>query len=129
MMENEKNNQSIVNFAFVVAGFLGYFVVAVLFEVLADTFGPVARIRNIEAVKHGLPVAVGLIVFLSLFLNRKIHVFADECVAELRKVVWPSQRDTTVMTIVCCVMVILAGAGIGIFDFVASQLIKVFIGS
>lgn len=128
-MENEKNNQSIVNFAFVVAGFLGYFVVAVLFEVLADTFGPVARIRNIEVVKHGLPVAVGLIVFLSLFLNRKIHVFADECVAELRKVVWPSQRDTTVMTIVCCVMVVLAGAGIGIFDFVASQLIKVFIGS
>ncbi|MBX3021647.1 MAG: preprotein translocase subunit SecE [Bdellovibrionales bacterium] len=128
-MENEKNNQSIVNFAFVVAGFLAYFVVAVLFELLADTFGPVARFRNIEAAKHGLPVAAGLILFLSLFLNKKVHIFADECVAELRKVVWPSQRDTMVMTIVCCVMVVVAGIGFGVFDFLSSQVIKLFIGS
>src|SRR4051812_18295447 len=126
-MDNEKNNQSIVNFAFVICGFLAYFVVAVLFETLAETFGPVARFRNIEAAKHGLPVAAGLAMFLTLFLNKKIHVFADECVVELRRVVWPSQKDTLTMTAVCCVMVVLAGIGFGVFDFFSSQLIKVFV--
>lgn len=126
-MENEKSNQSIVNFAFVVAGFLAYFVTMIIFEVLADTFGPVARLRAMEAAKHGIPVAVGLITFLTMFLNKKVHVFADECVVELRKVVWPSQRDTVAMTTVCCVMVVVAGIGFGLFDFFASQLIKVFV--
>lgn len=126
-MDNEKSNQSIVNFAFVVAGFLAYYVVMVVFEVLADTFGPVARLRDVSVVHHGLPVLAGLITFLALFLNRKVHLFADECVVEVRKVVWPSQRDTLAMTAVCCAMVIVAGIGFGLFDFFSSQLIKLFV--
>lgn len=126
-MDNEKSNQSIVNFAFVVSGFLAYFVVAVLFETLAETFGAVAQLRNIEAVKHGLPVAVGLGTFLAMFINKKTHLFVDEVVTEVRKVVWPSRRDTVTMTIVSCVMVVFAGVSLGVFDFFASQLIKVFV--
>jgi preprotein translocase subunit SecE len=117
-MENEKNNQSLVNFGFVLAGFLTYYVVGVLFETLAATFGAVARFRNIEALKHGLPVGLGLLVFLVLFFNPKVQV---------KKVVWPSKKDTIAMTVVCCVMCIVAGIGFGVFDFFASQLIKVFV--
>jgi preprotein translocase subunit SecE len=123
----EKSNQNIVNFGFVIAGFLSYFITNVMLEVLAGTFGAVARFRNIEAVKHGLPVSVGVIVFLVLFLNPKIQVWADEVVSEIRKVVWPSRKETVSMTIVCCVMVLFAGLGLGVFDFIASQLIKVFV--
>lgn len=126
-MENEKSNESIISFAFVVAGFLGYFLTSVILEILAGTFGSVARIRNLQAVQHGLPVAVGLAVFLTLFLNKKIHTWADEAVTEVRKVVWPSRKDVTAMTTVVCVMVVVAGIGFGIFDFLASQLIKVFV--
>jgi len=123
-MENEKSNQNIVNAALVASGFLAYFVVALVFESLAGAFGPVARFHNQDAVKHGLPVAVGFAAFLVLFLNSKVHVFCDEAVTELRKVVWPSRKDTTAMTIVCCVMVVVAGIGFGIFDFFASYLTK-----
>jgi preprotein translocase subunit SecE len=98
-----------------------------LFEALAGAFGPVARLHNQEIAKHGLPVAAGLITFLALFLNQKIHLFTNEAMTEVRKVVWPSRKDTTAMTIVCCVMVVVAGIGFGIFDFFASQLIKVFV--
>lgn len=126
-MENEKSNESIISLAFVVAGFLGFALTSVILEVLAGTFGPVARIRNLPAVQHGLPVTVGIVVFLVLFLNKNIHHWADECVAEVRKVVWPSRKDTMAMTMVCCVMVLVAGIGFGIFDFFASQLIKVFV--
>ncbi len=128
-MDNEKTNQSIVNAALVAMGFLAYFVTAMVFEALAGAFGPVARFHNTEAIKHGLPVAVGLATFLFLFLSAKVHTFADEAVGELRKVVWPSRKDTTAMTIVCCVMVVFAGIGFGIFDFFASHLIKVFVAN
>ena len=126
-MDNENSNQSIVNFAFVVAAFLVYFVVAVLFQTLAEAFGPVARLRDMEILKHGVPVVSGLIVFLATFLNQKAQVFADECVTELRKVVWPSRKDTVAMTMVCCLMVTVAGFAFGVWDFFSSQLIKLFV--
>ena len=123
----EKSNQNIVNFGFVLAGFLTYFISNVVMEVLAGTFGAVARFRNIEAVKHGLPVSLGLIVFFVLFLNPKVQTWADEVVSEVRKVVWPTRQETVGMTVVCCVMVLLAGLGLGVYDFVSSQLIKFFV--
>ena len=126
-MDNEKSNESIISFAFVCAGFLGYLLTSSILELLAGTFGAVARIRNIAAVQHGLPVAVGIVVFLYLFLNKKIHAWADECVVEVRKVVWPSRADTMQMTMVCCVMVVAAGIALGLFDFLSSQLIKIFV--
>ncbi len=126
-MENEKSNQSLVNLGFVIAGFLTYYVVAVVFEVLAGSFGVVTRMRGIEAVKHGVPVAAGLLAFLLLLMNKNAHVFLDEAVTEIRKVVWPSRKDTMAMTIVCCVMVIVAGIGLGLWDFISSQLINVFV--
>jgi preprotein translocase subunit SecE len=127
-MENEKSNQSIVNFSFVVTAFVAYLVVAVLFETFADTFGPVAHLRAIELAKHGIPVGTGLITFLVLFMNKKTHLFVDEVVTEVGKVVWPSQKDTVTMTIVCCVMCLISGLSLGIFDFISSQLIKIFVG-
>lgn len=126
-MDDSKNNQNIVNAGLVACGFIAYFVTAMVFETLAGTFGAVARVHSMEAVKHGLPVAVGLVTFLGMFLSTKVHLFLDEAVVELRKVVWPSRKDTTAMTIVCCVMVVIAGISFGIFDFFASQLIKLFV--
>lgn len=126
-MDNEKSNQNIISFSFVIAGFIAFGVTYTVFEILAEAFGAVARLRAQEVFKQGLPVAVGFAVFLALFLNPKIYVWADECVGELRKVVWPSRKDTIAMTTVCCVMVVVAGIGFGVFDFFASQLIKVFV--
>ena len=126
-MDTEKGNESLVNTAFAMFGILVYFVVSVLLEVLAGTFGAVQRIRSIEAVQHGLPVALGIATFVFLFANKKTHTWADECVTEVRKVVWPSRKDTMAMTIVCCGMCLIAGIGFGIFDFFSSQLIKLFV--
>lgn len=126
-MDDSKSNQNVINAALVACGFIAYFVATTLFETLASAFGPVARVYSQDAVKHGIPVAIGVGTFLILFLNAKVHLFLDEAVVELRKVVWPSRKDTTAMTIICCVMVVLAGIAFGIFDFVASQLIKFFV--
>ena len=126
-MENENSNRQITNLAFVISAFLTYFIVSVLFQTLAETFGPVARIYANEGAKHGIPVLSGLAMFVGLMFNPKVHLFADECVTEIRRVVWPSRRDTIAMTTICCVMVVVAGIGFGVFDFLSSQLIKVFV--
>ncbi len=123
----EKSNQNLVNFGFVIAGVIGYLITNVVLEVLAGTFGPVARFREIELVRHGLPVAVAIAIFLILFLNPKVQKWGDEVITEVGKVVWPSRKDTIAMTVVCCVMVVIAGIGLGVYDFLASQLIKVFV--
>ncbi|HWU43045.1 MAG TPA: preprotein translocase subunit SecE, partial [Bdellovibrio sp.] len=121
----ERSNQSLVNFAFVMLSFLAYYVTNSIFEVLAGTFGAVARLHDNVTVKHGVPVAIGLIAFFVLFLNPKSQTWADESIAELRKVVWPSRKDTIAMTTVVCVMVVVCGIALGLFDLAASQLIKV----
>lgn len=128
-MTDEKSNQSIVNLAFVLAGALGFYITSVLFETFASVSGAVAAARNNDSIRHGLPVAVGLIVFFVLIMNPRVRTWADECVTEVRKVVWPSRKDVTAMTIVCCVMCIVAGIGFGLFDLFASQVIKFFVNT
>lgn len=126
-MDNEKSNDSIVNFAFVVAGFLAFFIAGVLLDIAANTFGSIASLRNQPLVQHGFPVVAGVATFLILFLNKNMRTVADEAVTEARKVVWPSRKDTWAMTMVVCVMVVIAGLGFGVFDFLSSRLIQVFV--
>jgi len=123
----DKSNKKIMTVAFVVIGVVAAMVVDVLLDSLAATFGAVARFRSMDIVAHGLPVASGLVTFAYLQLNPKVLVWADEVVVEVRKVVWPSRRDTSAMTIVTCVMLLISGAFLGMFDFVSRNLIKMFI--
>ena len=126
-IENEKKHQSLINFGFVLAGVLVAYIASVLFETLAATFGAVQRLRSNDILQQGLPVGLGILTFLILFLNPKVQAWAEEVITEVGKVVWPSRKDTTAMTMVCCAMCVFAGVGFGIFDFFASQLIKVFV--
>lgn len=123
----DDSNKKIRAVAFIIAGALVAVTIDVLFESLAVTFGKVARLRNDETLKHGIPIAVGLITFLVLQFNTKVKVWADECISEVRKVVWPSKQEVTAMTMVVCVMVSLVGLGLGVFDFVSGQLVTTFV--
>ena len=123
----DNTNSKIMTIAFVLAGFLLAMVVQVLFENLSVSFSAVARLHNNETVRHALPIAVGLITFALLQFNPKIRNWADECIAEVRKVVWPSRKDTIAMTMVCCVMVVVVGVLLGVFDFASQHLIKTFV--
>ncbi|MGE0762448.1 MAG: preprotein translocase subunit SecE [Bdellovibrionales bacterium] len=123
-METDKTNQKVMMLSFVIAGLLSLLVSRVLFDTLGGVFAVVERWRSIEAVKHGLPLAIAAAVFLSLQLNPKVKVWADEVISEIRKIVWPSQRDTTITTVAVCVMVVVAGLGLSVVDYVSSVLIK-----
>lgn len=123
-METDKTNRKALTFSFVVAGVLAFIVVRVLFDTLGGMFAVIERFRSIQTVNHGVPIVFGIGTFLALQLNRKVVAWADEVVTEVRKIVWPSQRDTTVTTVAVCVMVMVAGLGLSVVDYVSSILIK-----
>lgn len=54
--------------------------------------------------------------------------YLREVVYELRRVVWPSRKETVGSTSVVLVIVILCGVFLGVVDLILSRLIRVFVG-
>lgn len=54
--------------------------------------------------------------------------YLREVVYELRRVVWPSRKETVGSTSVVLVIVILCGIFLGVVDLILSRLIRVFVG-
>jgi preprotein translocase SecE subunit len=124
----ETNNNKVITVSFMIAGVLaGYIAAFVLNTVAASTSGSVARTLSLDYIRHGVPILVGILTFLSLQFRKPVVDWADEVVAELRKIVWPSQKDTMNMTIVVCIMVLISGVVLGLFDFAASNVIDALI--
>ena len=125
----ENKNSKILTLSFAIAGAIAGLTLHLLIKSFSAAFGIVARLADSDAVRHGVPVGIGLLVFLILQFNPKIKNWADEVVTEIRKVVWPSQKDTTAMTIVVLVMVAISSALISAFDVTAGALMKMIIGN
>jgi len=124
----EKNAiKKVTSLGFLGAGALTYITVNVLFRSLAGAFGPVQRLYSIDWVNHGLPIVMAVAVFLLLQLNEKTVIWAEEVILEVSKVVWPSRRDTTAMTIVVCIFVGIASILLLVIDFMAQNLVKMII--
>ncbi len=123
----EKDNSKIMTVGFILAAAVVGIVVKVLFEALAASSGLVAGWRSQDTIRHGLPVGLAILTFALLQFNAKVRAWADEVILEVRKVVWPSQKDTTAMTTVVCIMLVIAGLVFGVFDFVSGQVIKVLL--
>jgi len=54
--------------------------------------------------------------------------YLREVVYELRKVVWPSRKETIATTSVVIVIVIISGLFLGIVDFLLSRFVRLLIG-
>lgn len=119
----EQDNKKYITLGFLFAGALAALVANVLFEALAANIGFFGKYWQMTFVQHGLPIAVGSITFFVLQFMPKTVVWADEVIGELRKVTWPTRKDTSAMTTVTCVMLIIAGVGLFFFDFVSTKLV------
>jgi preprotein translocase subunit SecE len=122
----DKANQKILTLSFAIVAALAAFTLSILLKSFAGAFGIVARLTDSDVVRHGLPVFVGLGLFIALQFNKKVLVWGDEVVVEIKKVVWPSQKDTTAMTIVVVIMVLISSVIVSSFDFISGYLINQF---
>lgn len=123
----EKDNSKIIMVSFVAAAFLAAITTNILLETAAASFGFAARLYSQDIVRHGLPIVVALATFAILQFNKKIQVWADEVVLEARKVVWPSRRDTTAMTVVVCVMLAISCVVLFVFDYISVEVVRMII--
>ena len=119
----ERNNSKIITVSFLIAGFLAAVTVNILLETAAASLGFMAKLYAQDMVRHGVPVAVALVTFGVLQFNKKILVWADEVVLEIRKVVWPSRRDTTAMTFVVCIMLAISCVILFVFDYFSTGVV------
>lgn len=126
-MDKTNSNSKVLTLSFAVAGVLTGLVVHFLMKSFGAAFGVVARLTDSDLVRHGLPVALGFVVFLLLQFNPRVLLWGEEVVTEVRKVVWPSRKDLVAMTIVVCVMVLISSIVISAFDFVAGYLVKMMV--
>lgn len=117
----ENTNSKILTMSFALVGALVGFTLHLLIKILSGAFGVVARAADSDVVRHGLPVVVGLGLFAALQFNPRVHTWGEEVVAEIRKVVFPSGKDVTAMTIVVVIFVIIASVIITTFDLFSAQ--------
>jgi preprotein translocase SecE subunit len=113
--------------SFLVTGVVAWVTVSVLFKALAGSFGAVQKLYGNEAFAHGLPILVGVAVFLYLQLSEKTNTLADDVILEVSKVNWPAQKDVTGMTIVVIVMVAIASLLLLGVDTVAREIVKLLV--
>jgi preprotein translocase subunit SecE len=120
----DKTNQKILTLSFVIFSVIISVSVSLLLKTLAGTFGVVARLHDVDLVKHGLPVAIGLVLFATLQFNKNVLAWGEDVALEIRKVVWPSRKDTTAMTIAVVVMVLISAVIITTFDVLSGSFVN-----
>lgn len=125
----DNTNSKILTLSFAILGAITGFTLHLLIKAFAGAFGVVARAADTDLVRHGLPVVVGLAVFALLQFNPRVLAWGDEVVVEIRKVVWPSRKDTTAMTIVVLVMVAISSVLITGFDLSSGVILKWVMGN
>lgn len=123
----DKTNSKILTLSFAIAGALTALTLHLLIKAFAGAFGIVARAADSDLVRHALPVAVGIGLFIALQFNSKVLAWGEEVVTEVRKVVFPSRKDTTAMTIVVVIMVLISSVIVSSFDLISGYFINQFI--
>ena len=124
----DKSISKILTLSFALAGALVGVTISLLMRAFAGAFGVVARLTDADIVRHGLPVAIGFAVFALLQFNPKVRAWGEEVVVEVKKVVWPSRKDTVAMTIVVLIMVAISSVIITGFDGVSAAVMKWIMG-
>lgn len=113
-MENQQQKFVFIGFALFSA--LVAFVLLSLGMKVAGAYDVETRIRNIEMVLRIGSIVVGLLLFGGLVKNQTSSTFMNEVVAELSKVTWPTQRETSSATVLVLVMVLISGVILWLLD-------------
>lgn len=90
-------------------------------------WGTFTRTPN-DFVLTGIAVLVALTVGIILYKNDRVYTLATDIAGELKKVTWPTRKETRAATIVVIVAVIIASIIFGLFDMFWSKLTDAIYG-
>ena len=77
---------------------------------------------------NGIGIVIGAVATWLLWRHRQTQQSATETVAELRKVTWPTRKETSQATVVVIVTVIIASIVLQIFDAIWSRVTSYILG-
>jgi len=123
----EKTINKIMMVSFVCGAFMVGYTVQVFNTLLSSSWGAYAGIMDTKLTNNMLPVAFGVAFFIYVNFSKSVKTWANEVIIEISKVVWPSKKDTTAMTVFVCFFMIVSGIILGLFDFFSSQVIQFII--
>lgn len=123
----DQSNKKIVTMSFLVFGALAAYIVSSVIKILEASVSFFARLSTNDMFTHGLPVAVGIALFVYLQFNSKTNQWGQDVVAEIRKMVWRTGKDTVAVTVAVCIMVLISGVVLGLLDYLSSKLINYLI--
>lgn len=124
----DKTNSKVLTLSFAIAAAIGGVTFHLLVKSFAAAFGVIARMSDSDLVRHFLPVIVGFVIFAALQFNKKVLVWGEEVVVEIKKVVWPSQKDVTTTTTAVVIMVMISSVVISSFDILSAYVLKFVLG-
>ena len=84
-------------------------------------WGYFARHPN-DYIINATAVILALGVGVTLYRNERVYGLANEVATELKKVTWPTRKETQAATLVVVVTVVIAAILLGLFDTVWSWL-------
>jgi preprotein translocase subunit SecE len=113
----ENTNSKIITASLAFAAVVLGVTIHLLIKAFAGAFGIIARVAEYDVVRHGLPILAGLTLFGVCQFHPTIRGWADEVVAEIRKVVFPSRKDTVAMTTAVIIMVLISSLIITVMDW------------
>lgn len=119
-----KNNEKILTLSFAIFAFLCGFSLHLILKSFSGAFAVIARMNENDLFKHGLPVIFGFCLFLFLQFNPKVMAWGREVVIEIAKVVFPSRKDVSALTVVVIVFVLISSVIITVFDFLSNFIVK-----
>lgn len=122
-----KDDATYLNIAYVVFLFLSAYVLYKAFEMLGIQMGWIERYDWYNLTSTVLAVLLGFGVMMWIRSNKERHEYYLSCIAELRKVTWPSWPDTKRMTIIVAVVVGFFAVILSIFDVIWSRLFNLLI--
>ena len=76
--------------------------------------------RPVALYSNTIGIVAGFLVAFFLWRRKKTFSKASEIIMELKKVTWPTRKETQAATIVVIVTVIIASAFLGLFDLIWS---------
>lgn len=117
-----------IAFSFLAFSALLSYLLSTLLHFLSLSYDWEAKVRHVDTFIQGGTLGAGLLCFLLLFLNPRIHQFMGEVVLELSRVTWPTPRETAMSTWVVTVMVLISGFVLGLLDYLWTQLLSWVIG-
>ena len=81
-----------------------------------------------EFVIDGLAAVLALGIGIAVYKNERVHALANDVASELKKVTWPTRKETQMATIVVIVTVAIAAVIFFLFDLLWAYLTNLIYG-